>query len=949
MKACFVLVMMMLSSLASAAPVLPAFFRYPVLRMDKPPAPFEGSFKGDWAAAQLVESFRSCGKLEPQSQQTSMAMIFHKDRLYVAARCRAADVNAAVRPTPGLLRWDAEHIELVFSAQAPAAYPLMQVNVYPDGRLEIHRWNLHSPGSGISTDELLDSSIAAIRCGKDDSAWWAQIELPLDKLGVPSKGFLANAMRCHQRICWSWREIWGGAFRELETMGPAVPVDKLPDWPQLALPLELGVGLNELHLQGRRQGCTLLADGRAIAVAEDGKASLEVPWHGHVEMDIAEPDGTVVARYTCDVPRPLLLRVKPSQNKGHQSVEVSLATAGGQNREVLVQAYQMGKVIAQTQVQAGPGKTDVDLACNASAGEVQVTATASVPGTKGPIPLVARHWCLVDQPLPPFRDGAGELPTRSMIRACVADAGNSLRLRQTYDGWFADVPQVVQQGAVYTMAVLYTADWKENPYRGDKRFLHAAIAGMEATLQPPAPGMWWSRPDNRTLQALLLSYDLIKDDVPKPQAAAWERVLKRAIESTIEVFLDPAEYQLNCYSDNFGIGTNHWAFHVANVYTAGKIFGREDWRELGRRHMYQLMRHAQDGNFPERREMPTPSYSQLTQCGLGQYAFQSGDEMAREACIRCVNNTCELISNGNRLLTVFDGRVNTEPGYFDWLLPNSMTERGRRVIRNQAQLLLSGSPQRISGESLFRLTEAAVWYEDGPEADPPTNGFYSFMDARGVVVRKNGFVYGLSVMYSPAMDDLFRLDAQNAIELTHHTAGVVLRGNNSQDQPEAGSFSRGPGKECDFLPIGGAIQRLADGELTLRQYKSFDARIFTRVLSPELMEIKVQAQDRPPATLTRTIAASEPIEFDFFPGGEIDKVRLDGDGRSIEWPGVKIETSSPVQLQKDLKIFNPYSTRHELRVKPLRAHVRIEPDKPFTLRIRIQPPAAPLAQSRDTR
>jgi hypothetical protein len=489
----------------------------------------------------------------------------------------------------------------------------------------------------------------------------------------------------------------------------------------------------------------------------------------------------------------------------------------------------------------------------------------------------------------------------------------------------------MNRGMAYNMALAYTADWPENPYRGDERFLASAIAGIEESLDPEMLQTLLSDPPNRTLQGTLLAYDLLKDKVPPAVAKSWNARLTGVIEGVVRVWLVPAEDKLSCYSDDVGTGTNHWAYHMANVYAAGKVLGRPEWAERAAVQLRKLSKHGEDGYFCERRDVPT-RYTTLTTNGLGQYYWQSGDETVVATLARCTDYAVWMTAPNREILTLFDGRVSTNGphmgGEFVW----SLTGEGRTLARERVLERVAGrKPSETGLEMWFRYAEDAVNFREGEERPLPTAGEYALLDGRGLVARAGGFTCGLSAICVPPIDGLFRTDPQNAVELHHASAGAILRGNNSQHQPEAGSFMRTTKAGTEYLPTVGHVERLGKGHVAVLDFPTFSARVRCEVLGDGQAEVTVE--------LLR-VTGDEPVVYSFFPGARGQELEVDAEGKVLKFRSVTMTASRAVKVEKDFKIFNPYSDRREVGAKPFRAWVELRKLEPFVLRISVEPPKA---------
>ncbi|MFB3892569.1 MAG: hypothetical protein ACE15C_11165 [Phycisphaerae bacterium] len=930
----------------AGAPVWPKAIYQTVPEVDRldPPAGPEAMGLGAWSKAPAVGPLVDKAVAEPAARATEIRMLIRGGALCLLARCRD-DKPVSTRPaaTGAADIWRGDSLEMLIAQGRDGDYPLLQLQIRADGAFIIQREMTPAAMWGEVNWQMVDASLVSVRAKPDKDGWWAYVELPLDKLGVPRDRFRMNIVRNRPAdgTHFAWVDLWGGRMRNVFRMA-TVSVVKAPTEapPRIELPSSLSVGANTLKITGWREGFRLLVDDKPAAVDGMGLARAAVQQHGPLAIAIQDAKGAEVAGYECDIRRPLIVEAAEpfaADIKKPVAVNVTLDIAGDAKAALTVEAFQGERNIGQVKAALAAGKHKLEVPHEGSTpGEVRIMATAEVPLGDKTLKLAARHWCIIGQEAPQavrYRDGIGKLPTQAMLRAAAADAGNAARLTQAGDGWFGRGANAIwAQGATYAMALLYKSEWKENPYCKDERFLASAVAGMEAALDPADYQHWLNEPDNRSLQGFLLTYDLLKDDLPAAQAARWKKMLTAMIASTVEIWIRPSIYKLSRYSDDVGTGTNHWAYHAANVYTAGKVFARKDWIEMGQQAMRSLAAHEQEGQFPERRGVPTPHYGLLTQTALAQYYFQSGDEQVKAPLLRCVENFSRTCLSDGGLMNLHDGRVNGG-GPINLLLPFTLTPQGRGLARLCMERQVNPQrPRRTGGEGLFRLAEAALWFTGGDEQPLSKEDEFSFMDGRALAVRRKGFQYGLSAMCLPAIDGLYRLDPQNAIELFHDRAGAILRGNNSQRQPEAGSFCRlgakGQAGKAVWLPLDGSIQRDGEGgHVVMLEFDGFKVRLWMNVLSEEKARVRVELVEA---------VGSEPVIYNFFPGGDARReLTISEDKKKLQFGDVSIETSAPVEVERNFRIYNPYSDKFESGAKPIRAHVILDKDRPFLLTVAV--------------
>jgi len=229
-------------------------------------------------------------------------------------------------------------------------------------------------------------------------------------------------------------------------------------------------------------------------------------------------------------------------------------------------------------------------------------------------------------------------------------------------------------------------------------------------------------------------------------------------------------------------------------------------------------------------------------------------------------------------------------------------------------------PGRFSPEGWHRWCELALaWPEDSER--PASDDEFSFMDGLALTVRRNGFYYGLSGICADPIEGLFRLDPQNAVELYHHNAGKILLGDNSQRQPEAGTFFRKTGERTVWLPKKAEITRVGGGHVVRLTFDNFQASVAVRIVSEHEAELRAEILEA---------NGVEPVIFNFFPGGT---AKLFDDGRGVQTDRARITANVLLNLETGLKLYNPYTDKFQTKAKPNRAWVEMKQGDVVLLRI----------------
>jgi len=905
-----------------------------------------------WSAAFETGAFFHCGRMEPVDRRTAFRMLRGADALFVAVT------------HPGLDAGDS--VEVYLTPSDRPEFPIITVTIRPDGG---HTAGViprpYTPYFPPPVDPVAEG---AVRCSvtKDESGWRAVLALSRSKLDLTAEGFHLNVVRrCDEDTAYAWCDLNGGVIGQVEVFGRAVVVDDpASEATGLALPAEMAVGVNPLRLERADPGVSARVGDERITPDADGAFALTVPNCGPVDLDLVR-GGDVVARYHADVPRPLIVAVhEPFLPAGATefAADVTLNVAGDDAVPVAIMCTMDSGEAATRECSLAPGRHTVTLPVPCSTGaEVTVEATAAVPGLAAP--LTARHWCAVALnagDLDVYRNGIRDLPVRDMYWAVLADAVHILRMQQAGCGAFGDAKSgrqtwMWQEAFVYVPALLYTTEHPRNHHTGDRRLLESAILGMDYALRPTISRQQHVEPDNRSLQAFLLAYELLRDDVDEARRARWAHELRSRVEGVVHRWVRPAEGAYGSTSADCGTGSNHVAYYMANVYLAGDLFDRADWREMAQAWMRRFAKHGAEGHFEERTGVPVNHYTWVSAnavgeyfarvCGVARVAGQPvqtpaakqpeapADRVVDDALEAAAGYLTAITTAHGGTMALHDGRNSDHRAFITGDFTLSRTARGRSAARARLLATMGNRPSALRHETLWRCAENAVYFQDGPEEDLTADDEHVF--SRGIIVRRDGFHYGLSTIALGPVNGLYRLDPQNILEIFHREAGCILHAGNSSLQPEAGTFCRDIGPSptvrgldaptaprADYLPITAAIKRLPDGHDVELDYWSFRARLAIHVLSPTEVRLEVTAR--------HLHDAAGPVVFNFFPG-----VRTGGalavEGRVLRFGRVRIEAGGDFSVDREFRIMNPYAFEFTYEHKPVRCWTELEPGETFAL------------------
>jgi len=926
------------------SPLIPIQRTYPLVVVEEPGNGFPA--EEVWRKAFEARSFFQQGRLEPKDRRTSFRMVRSGNAVYIYIDCA----------TPEGGQQKGESVEVYVTGSEKPDFPYLAVTAGSDGSCT--SGVVARPYTWWAWPPLDPVAQGAVRCAVHSQASRWQVELTLDArlLDIPCAGFFLNVVRRHaDGSAFAWCDLGGGPPSQVELFGHAVAVDDPAPWRNgLVLPAMLAVGSNRLQVKRPDPTLAVRVGKETFQLDETGEIVLTVPERGPIDLHLVREDGSVLASYHADVARPFLLSAREAflpPEADEFSLDVVLNVTGTDCVVVAVTVEREGGGSATHRLEFAPGRHAVNLPVPAGpAGEVTVEAEAVVgvgaPGGSGPmaaapagndvLTFTARHWFAIGvqaEELDVYRESIRELPTERMYWAVIADSVALRRLQQAGSGAYGragrDQPSMWQQAYVYPMALLYTTAHADNPHQGDERLLRSAVLGMEFALRPTISAAEHTHPDNRSLQAYLLTYELLKDVVEPQRRDYWAYELKHRTEGTVYRWLRPLATKQNMYSADCGTSTNHISYYVANVCLAGAVFDVKEWQELGAEFMRRLARHGGEGHFEERQGVPVSHYTWLTGNGLAEYYEQTGDAEVFQALKAVARYETAVTTADGLTMSLFDSRNSDHRPFWDGDHVLSLTPEGRAAARARLLGIMGERPSAMRLEGLWRCAENARYFHTGPVTDHTSDDELAF--SHGRIVRRHGFHYGLSTVCLAPIRGPFRLDPQNVVEIFHRDAGCLLNAGNSMSQPEAGTFFRrltrvelegsSTAPRVDYLPITASIAGLPQGHDLSLSYWSFNARVAVHLLSPVEARLVVTA---------RGFDGDEPVVFNFFPGVRSAE-EVEADGRVLRFRGVTFRGSRAFQVHREFRLWNPYQQDFNYTHKPVRCWVELQPDETFVL------------------
>jgi hypothetical protein len=385
---------------------------------------------------------------------------------------------------------------------------------------------------------------------------------------------------------------------------------------------------------------------------------------------------------------------------------------------------------------------------------------------------------------------------------------------------------------VLAAAVLYVKQHPSNPRYGDQKMLAVAERIGDMVAADNEKGLFTKRLDHhRDLYMWLDAFRLLRPHLSEQKQVRWRRELEKNLTELSEDVV--ARQDFPAYISPFiGTSPNHYSLWSSTLHLAGKMFGRQDWEDLGAKvlHRFAAEEQARDGYWGEHDVTgPTTGYNYLTLAAVALYYEHSKDEAALEALRR--------VTDFHRHYTYPDGTpvevINDRNRYWEVSAWGHFGFSHFPAGRGYAAFLTDHLREdRFSPEFLGRLAQNALYYHEGPaEPAPQQLPAYSHRMQVPAGIRKTGpWVVCLSGLISTqAVNSQFYLDRQGHLSVFHEKTGLIITGANSKRQPELATFQETVGGQVNHLPL---TSRLRMGEAQDQLALSYNT-IFSELAVPK--------------------------------------------------------------------------------------------------------------------
>ncbi|MEZ5415272.1 MAG: hypothetical protein R3F03_13295 [Opitutaceae bacterium] len=381
------------------------------------------------------------------------------------------------------------------------------------------------------------------------------------------------------------------------------------------------------------------------------------------------------------------------------------------------------------------------------------------------------------------------------------------------DGRMGTDPWICRdQHDILTLALLYRTAGS-SVYRDPAVLELIAKGGAYLTTMQDEKGMWrFDKKDGSywgqifmpwTYVRWIITYGLIRDELPAAERAAWEKGLQLGyagiaateLSSLSNIYPGPltgqpplAPGEVRPWLHNIP------AHHATGLFLAGQYFNRPDWQDQARAFMQLLIAEQNEHGWWTEHRGPVVLYNRVYIEALGIYYAASGDDSVLAALERGNRfHLNYLYPNGAMIETVdernpypvlkvetaADGattyrppNINIHPGLY-------FTDEGRALLAHQLPLIAAQDPAGLEAAEFLLLklpADGALTYRSAPEKR-------FRMGSEALIAREDPWIVSLSAYCCERTPNRFIQDRQNLISIYHRDAGLIIGGGNTKLQP----------------------------------------------------------------------------------------------------------------------------------------------------------------------
>jgi hypothetical protein len=405
--------------------------------------------------------------------------------------------------------------------------------------------------------------------------------------------------------------------------------------------------------------------------------------------------------------------------------------------------------------------------------------------------------------------------------------------------------------AILAPAVLWAKRHASNPHYRDPAMLALALRIGDLLASENEKGKFKPRLDSDwDTYTWLEAYRITQRELDPGRRERWKRALLENI-APLEI----------------GTSPNHYAQWAELLYLAGLVFDKPGWTKLGGSILHRFaVEQTPDGFWGEHsRAGPTIGYDHLTLSAIATYWEHSKDPVACEALRRSLTfHENFTYPDGTPVETINDR--NRYWGVSPWAqFAFSNFADGRRYAE-----FLTGffDPAKLTMDELGRISQDALYYHEGPTAPIPQDrdAFVEKMHIPASMRKAGPWTVCLSgIIATQAPLSQFYLDRQSNLSIFNSSAGLIVTGANSKNQPQLATFREKIGDRLFYLPQSSRLQ-LSDARDRLSlAYNTFFSDLYVEPASARELKLRfvITGKGTPPeeafVTLQLVLKAGEAL------------------------------------------------------------------------------------------
>jgi hypothetical protein len=378
-------------------------------------------------------------------------------------------------------------------------------------------------------------------------------------------------------------------------------------------------------------------------------------------------------------------------------------------------------------------------------------------------------------------------PRAFLIKTLVKSVEETISTFHPETGYFGTDPWIcLDQNVLLPLAAAWSIKDPANPYYHNPELLAMIGKGGEALVDnQDKDGKWlFRKKDNSTWGMIYMpwtygnwirAYMLVKDALPKPQRAKWEKGLLLGFDGISKTTLARI-LNIPCYD-------------AMALYLAGVAFQNEAWKKQAWDFERKVLAAQAPEGYWSENSGPVVSYNMVYIDALGAYYAFSKDPAVVEALNRAVKFHGGILWSDGSSAACIDERVPYERHVNTGNIGFTYSAEGRRFILSQLAKAVAAGREGIDGDTAASLL---LYGGQGPVAPPAgteDKGITVLGKNEAVIVRDKPWEWAFSAYTTKPVQNRWIQDRQNYVDIFNADLGLVAGGGNTKLQPYWSTFT----------------------------------------------------------------------------------------------------------------------------------------------------------------